>query len=87
MQPWKVAVLSILCLSVTLTVFAEQQKPPEKPKVPTIQQHDAIEKAHEGIFANAEDKASEASRLTEAVAGSLSRLFRRGRDSPEELRR
>jgi hypothetical protein len=64
--------MSILCLSVTLTVFAGQQKPPEKPKVPAVQQQpDVVEDAHEGIFANTVDKATEASRLTEAVAGGL----------------
>ena len=78
MQPRKVAVFLIFCLSITLTVVAQQQKPPEKPKVPTIEQHDAIEQAHEGIFANAEDKAAEASRLTEALAGTLPASFEVG---------
>lgn len=79
MQVWRLVVLSFLCLSVTLTVSAQQEKSPEKLKSQTIQQHDAIEKAHEGIFANTKDKATEASRLTEAVAGSLPASFSVGK--------
>ncbi len=71
MQPKKVALISGLCLSLTLTASARHQKPPEKPKVPTVEQREAVEDAHEGIFANTVDKGIEASRLTEALAGAL----------------
>ena len=71
MQPKKVALISGLCLSLTLAVSAREQKPPEKPKVPTVEQREAVEDAHEGIFANTVDKGIEASRLTEALAGAL----------------
>ena len=73
MQPRRLALLCILCMFATLTVLAQQA--PQKPKAQTKAEHDAIEKAHEGIFNAAEDKAAEASRLTDAMGGILPASF------------
>lgn len=75
MKPSKVALFSISFLVLTLTVLGQQQKSREKDIEETIQQHNAIEKAHEGIFTNNEDKGTAASRLTETLAGSLPDSF------------
>lgn len=59
--------LFLIFASLTIVVYG-QQKPPA---MPGTEKADKFEEAHRGIFAPAPDKAKEASKLTNQVAGKL----------------
>ena len=77
MSSTKLSLFCLLSISLTVTLLAQQTQQ-QKQSAPTSERHDAIEKAHEGIFINSVDKAAEASRLTQAVAISLPASFEVG---------
>jgi len=65
MRSRKAVTVSCAVLFVAMTLLGQV----EKQKVPTSQEQDRIDKAHEGIFSTKPDKAAEASRLSD-LAGS-----------------
>lgn len=76
MRFWKLSLIGVTCLFLTLTVVAQQEKSKaqqEKSKAQPAMDQERMEKAHEGLFSKQPDKGAEASRLTSEVAKALPR--------------